>query len=138
MKFLDYAPILHISALTGERTPKVLETIDKVAAARKTRVPTPALNKFVESVTAANPPVSPNRRHVRILYAAQGLLHQRRDDVPFLVRALPGEQAPRGVRLRWDAHQDSSAPPQKVAQDFSPALEPTNVAQDFSPAEAYT
>ena len=34
MKFLDYAPILHISALTGERTPKVLETIDKVAAAR--------------------------------------------------------------------------------------------------------
>ena len=32
MKFLDYAPILHISALTGERAPKVLETIDKVAA----------------------------------------------------------------------------------------------------------
>ena len=29
MRFLDYAPILHISALTGERTPKVLETIDK-------------------------------------------------------------------------------------------------------------
>ena len=34
MKFLDYAPILHISAATGERTPKVLETIDKVAEAR--------------------------------------------------------------------------------------------------------
>src|SRR5947207_44064 len=28
MKFLDYAPVLHISALTGERLPKVLETID--------------------------------------------------------------------------------------------------------------
>jgi GTP-binding protein len=71
MKFLDYAPILHISALTGERTPKVLETIDKVAASRKTRIPTPALNAFIESVTAANPPVSPGRRHVRIMYAAQ-------------------------------------------------------------------
>ena len=71
MRFLDYAPILHISALTGERTPKVLETIDKVAAARRKRVPTPALNKFVETVTAANPPVSPGRKHVRILYAAQ-------------------------------------------------------------------
>ena len=35
MRFLDYAPILHISALTGERTTKVLETIDKVAAARR-------------------------------------------------------------------------------------------------------
>src|SRR4051812_20805002 len=71
MRFLDYAPILHISALTGERAPKVLETIDKVAAARRKRVPTPALNKFLEEVTAANPPVSPGRRHVRILYAAQ-------------------------------------------------------------------
>jgi GTP-binding protein len=71
MKFLDYAPILHISALTGERSPKVLETIDKVAASRRKRVPTPALNKFIESVTAANPPVSPGRRHVRIMYCAQ-------------------------------------------------------------------
>ena len=71
MRFLDYAPILHISALTGERTPKVLETIDKIAAARRKRVPTPALNKFIEAVTAANPPVSPGRRHVRIMYAAQ-------------------------------------------------------------------
>jgi GTP-binding protein len=71
MKFLDYAPILHISALTGERTPRVLETIDKVSAARRARVPTPALNKFLAAVTAANPPVSPGRKHVRILYAAQ-------------------------------------------------------------------
>src|SRR5437867_5026899 len=71
MRFLDYVPILHISALTGERAGKVLETIDKVAAARRTRVPTPALNTFIESVTAANPPVSPGRKHVRILYAAQ-------------------------------------------------------------------
>jgi GTP-binding protein len=71
MRFLDYAPILHISALTGERAGKVLETIDKVAATRRVRVPTPALNKFIESVTSANPPVSPGRKHVRILYAAQ-------------------------------------------------------------------
>jgi GTP-binding protein len=71
MRFLDYAPVLHISALTGERTSRILETIDRVAAARRQRVPTPALNKFVEAVTAANPPVSPGRRHVRILYAAQ-------------------------------------------------------------------
>src|SRR6185295_8183974 len=71
MRFLDFAPILHISALTGERTTKVLETIDKVAAARRVRVPTPALNKFLEQITAANPPVSPGRKHVRIMYAAQ-------------------------------------------------------------------
>ena len=34
-------------------------------------MPTPALNKFLEEVTAANPPVSPGRKHVRIMYAAQ-------------------------------------------------------------------
>ena len=38
---------------------------------RRKRVPTPALNKFIEAVTAANPPVSPGRRHVRIMYVAQ-------------------------------------------------------------------
>jgi GTPase len=71
MRFLDYAPILHISARTGERAPKVLETIDRIAESRRKRVPTPMLNRFVEAVTAANPPVSPGRKHVRILYAAQ-------------------------------------------------------------------
>jgi GTP-binding protein len=71
MRFLDYAPILHISAATGERAPKLLETIDRIAATRRQRVPTPALNRFLVAVTAANPPVSPGRKHVRILYAAQ-------------------------------------------------------------------
>ncbi len=71
MRFLDYAPILHISALTGERIPKVLETIDKVAVARRQRIPTPALNKFIARAIAANPPVSPTRRNVKIMYVAQ-------------------------------------------------------------------
>jgi GTPase len=71
MKFLEYAPILHISAMTGERTLKVLETIDKVAAARSKRIPTGELNRFIQTVTAAHPPASPGRRQVRILYATQ-------------------------------------------------------------------
>jgi GTP-binding protein len=71
MRFLDYAPILHISAATGERTPKVLETIDKVAESRLKRIPTPELNRFVQAVTAVHPPASPSRRQVRILYATQ-------------------------------------------------------------------
>jgi len=71
LKFLDYAPLLHISAQSGERTPKLLETIDKVAEARRVRVPTAELNRFIEAVTAAHPPASPGHREVRILYAAQ-------------------------------------------------------------------
>jgi GTP-binding protein len=71
LKFLDYAPILHISALTGERASKVLETIDRITMSRQKRVKTPELNKFVAEVTAAHPPASPGRAHVRVLYAAQ-------------------------------------------------------------------
>jgi len=71
MRFLDYAPILHVSAMTGERAPKILETIDKIGEARRRKIPTPKLNKFLAEVTAANPPTSPGRKHVRIMYAAQ-------------------------------------------------------------------
>ena len=49
----------------------MLEWIDRVAASRRTRVKTPALNRFVERITAEHPPASPGRRHVRVLYAAQ-------------------------------------------------------------------
>jgi GTP-binding protein len=71
LKFLDYAPVLHISAMTGDRTPKLLETIDRVAKARLRRVPTGELNRFVEAVTRTHAPVSPGKKHVRVLYAAQ-------------------------------------------------------------------
>jgi GTP-binding protein len=71
LKFLDYAPVLHLSAVTGERTPRLLETIDKVIVARNKRVKTGELNAFVKRVTEAHPPASPGRSHVRVLYAAQ-------------------------------------------------------------------
>lgn len=71
LKFLEYAPILHVSATTGERTPKLLEAVDRVAAARRFRVSTPELNRFIERATSTHPPVSPGHRRVRVLYAAQ-------------------------------------------------------------------
>jgi GTP-binding protein len=71
LKFLEYAPIVHVSALSGERTPRLLEVVDRVAAARRTRVSTSDLNRFLEAVTAAHPPASKSRREVRILYGAQ-------------------------------------------------------------------
>jgi GTP-binding protein len=71
LKFLEYAPLVHISALTGERTPRLLEVVDSVATARRRRVTTGELNRFVERVTAEHPPASPGRKAVRVLYAAQ-------------------------------------------------------------------
>ena len=111
LKFLDWAPVMHISAASGERTPRLLEMIDRVAESRRKRVGTGELNRFVAEVTAEHPPASPGRREVRIMYAAQTavappdvrVLHQRRDELPFLVRAVPAEPAARRVRLPWYA-----------------------------------
>ena len=71
LKFLDFAPILHISAATGERTPKLLEVVDKVAAAARMRVPTGELNRFIEKITTQSPPVTAGKRNVRVMYASQ-------------------------------------------------------------------
>ncbi len=71
LKFLEYAPIVHVSALTGERTPKLLEAVDRIAEARKRRIPTSQLNKFIEKVTTQHPPTSPGLKEVRILYGTQ-------------------------------------------------------------------
>jgi len=71
MKFLDYAPVVHISARTGERVPRLLEIIDRVSERRRRRVPSGELNRFVREITMAHPPVSPGRREVRVMYAAQ-------------------------------------------------------------------
>jgi GTP-binding protein len=71
LKFLEYAPILHISAATGERTPKLLEMVDKVAASARKRVPTGELNRFIEKITTGAPPVTAGHRNVRVMYAAQ-------------------------------------------------------------------
>jgi len=71
LKFLEYAPIVHVSALTGERVPRLFEVVDRVAKARQQRVPTSELNRFLEVITRTHPPASPDRRAVRLLYAAQ-------------------------------------------------------------------
>ncbi len=48
MKFLDWAPIVTMSALTGQRVKNLLPLVDKANAARNLRVSTAKLNKFFE------------------------------------------------------------------------------------------
>ena len=71
LKFLEYAPIVHLSALTGDRTGRLLEVVDRVATARQKRVSTSQVNRFLEKVTSAHAPTSKTRREVRILYGLQ-------------------------------------------------------------------
>ncbi|MBP6003044.1 MAG: ribosome biogenesis GTPase Der [Pyrinomonadaceae bacterium] len=48
MKFLDWAPIVTISALSGQRVTKILPLVAQAHKARNTRIQTSRLNKFFE------------------------------------------------------------------------------------------
>jgi GTP-binding protein len=71
LKYLSYAPMLFISALTGQRIQKVLEAVDKVAEETRKRIPTASLNKrFGAWVDEVPPPLYRNRR-VHLNYVTQ-------------------------------------------------------------------
>ena len=71
LKFAEFAPVLHISALTGERTQQVFFRSLKVIEARATHVSTAELNRMVAKATARHQPHSRGRKEVKILYATQ-------------------------------------------------------------------
>lgn len=69
--FMNYAPSLFISALTGQRMNKLLELADYVVAKANTRITTGLLNDIVlEAITASEPPTK-NGRRLKVLYATQ-------------------------------------------------------------------
>ncbi len=56
LKFLDFAPILSVSAVTGQRVLRIFEVIDGVFGEYTKRIPTGELNRKMEEITAAFPP----------------------------------------------------------------------------------
>ena len=70
MKYLDYAPLVFISALRGTRVPKVLDAIGEVATARRKRVAASEMNKFLKEVDLDRA-TSPRGRPFRIFYLTQ-------------------------------------------------------------------
>jgi GTP-binding protein len=71
LKFLSYAPIVFLSAKTGERTQKLFPLIDQVALARKRRIPTPELNRWLKEDVDLQRGSTPKARPVRIYYVTQ-------------------------------------------------------------------
>ena len=69
-KFLDYAPIVFVSAKTGERTEKLFDLIDRLADARRRRISTGELNRWVAEVDLDRG-TSPAARRVKIYYVTQ-------------------------------------------------------------------
>jgi len=50
LKFIRYAPIIFVSALTGQRALKIIDLVDRVAEQYQRRVPTSELNRVFEEV----------------------------------------------------------------------------------------
>lgn len=70
LKYLNYAPVLFISAAEGTNIPRVLDTVIRVAAERRKRVSTGQMNRFLERVDFQRAGV-PMAKKVRIFYMTQ-------------------------------------------------------------------
>ena len=69
--FLDYAPVLIASALTGENIDKLFAFIEDVRRAAQQRIGTGVLNRLLRAAVAANPPPMISGRRLKLFYAAQ-------------------------------------------------------------------
>ena len=70
LKFLNYAPVLFVSASTGAGTEKVFPTLGQVAAERRKRISTSEMNRFLKHVDFERASV-PMRQRVKIYYMTQ-------------------------------------------------------------------
>src|SRR5271163_1640012 len=70
LKFLSYAPVVFLSAKTGENIDRLYNLIDKVVAARNKRISTGELNRWVAKVDLTRG-TSPASREVKIFYITQ-------------------------------------------------------------------
>ena len=78
MKFLEWAPLIFISALTGQRVQKILPLVAQANEARNLRIPTSQLNKFFEENISqpkggtAPAPVKGGVSRLKVQYLTQG------------------------------------------------------------------
>ena len=71
LKYLSYAPILFISALKGQRVPKVLEMVDEVVEQTRKRISTSPLNKYFGEWVEHLPPPLYRNRNIKLNYITQ-------------------------------------------------------------------
>jgi len=72
--FLDFAPIVSISAKTGQRVGRVLELAVDIWAERRRRIPTGELNRLVTTATERTPPPMVRGRRPKLFYATQAAI----------------------------------------------------------------
>ena len=69
--FLDYAPVVCISAKTGQGFSRIFAALKSVRKEADTRIPTGELNRFFRDVFEQHPPPSKSGKRFKLLYATQ-------------------------------------------------------------------
>ncbi len=72
--FLHFAPVLSVSALTGQRVGRVLDEAVEIAAERRRRVPTAQLNRVLSDAVSRHQPSAVKGRRPRFYYATQAAI----------------------------------------------------------------
>ncbi len=75
LRFVEFAPVVFISALTGQRVSKILDLILKVEEESSKRIPTSELNRFLERVVGKFPPTHSSGKHTKIYFCTQVKTH---------------------------------------------------------------
>lgn len=81
LNFIDYVPILFISALTGQRVKQVLPLAVEVQKERMVRLSTSQINRIMRKAMTKHPPPSKAGRHLKMYYGTQ----VRSDPPTFLI-----------------------------------------------------
>jgi GTP-binding protein len=89
LHFVDWAPLLRVSARTGRGVEKIWGLVDGVLAERSRRIPTAALNQWLGQATERTPPPPVRGRSVKVRYATQA-----RVNPPELVLFTSGQLTP--------------------------------------------
>jgi len=114
--FLADVPFLYLSALTGQRVQKVLDTVVEVAEARKGRVQTAEVNRAIQEMIIERQPPQAGGSEVKLLYGSQigeapptfAIVASRPDEIPesyrrFIINGLRARFGFLGtpIRLRF-------------------------------------
>ncbi len=71
LSFMQYAEITFISAVTGQRLPKIFELIDMVIQNQNMRISTGVLNEIMTEATAMQQPPSDKGKRLKLFYITQ-------------------------------------------------------------------
>ena len=95
LAFIDWAPILRVSAQTGSRLVRLPAAVRAVLENRRRRVPTPELNRLIRTLQEAHPPPVRKNKRPHILYAVQA----ETDPPTFILFVRGGELGPDYLRF---------------------------------------